>query len=356
MPSVSSKALLAGAAVLAAAVPAGAFGGAATPRHAAPAPMLAFAARASAPLTTEGLRRLARRAWSGGPTKAADGETVTVFVSDSYASDPTVAQTWADFLAGLVHGSELGLLTVYVATPVEVSSTCGGALILGCYGSNRLVGEADAGVQPAEIATHEYGHHVAFNRTNTPWSAVDWGTKRWASYVNVCSRTGAGVMFPGDEDAHYRDNPGEAFAEVYRALNDMRKGLAFDWPVVDTLFYPDQAAMQAVEQDVLHPWTADAQTTVGGRFTAKGRRSFSRVLQTPLDGDFRVVLSLPKGGLYGLTLLTGDGRGVLAGGLWSGVRTKKLEFTICGQRSVVVRVSRKGAVGRFALHVTAPAP
>jgi len=161
-------------------------------------------------------------------------------------------------------------------------------------------------------------------------------------------------MFPGDEGSHYRDNPGEGFAESYRALNDSKRGVTFDWPVVDTLFYPDVTALQAVEQDVLQPWTADTSKTVAARFTAKGRRRFTLALQTRLDGDLRIALSLPKGGFYELTLLAGDGRQVLTSGLWSGSRQKTLAFTICGQRNVLVRVTRIGAAGRFVLHITQP--
>jgi hypothetical protein len=56
---------------------------------------------------------------------------------------------------------------------------------LGCYGGQTLVvvGESMDGIAPSSIATHEYGHHVAANRSNAPWPAIDWGTKRWASQV-----------------------------------------------------------------------------------------------------------------------------------------------------------------------------
>jgi hypothetical protein len=215
-------------------------------------------------------------------------------------------------------------------------------------------GAVDQGVDPMQVAMHEYGHHVANNRVNAPWQAVDWGTKRWASYLNVCSRSAGGSMFPGDEGAHYRDNPGEGFAEVYRALNDSKQGVTPDWPVVDTLFYPDAAALQTVEQDVLQPWTADTSRTVAGKFTAKGRRRFTLRLATTLDGSLVVDLKLPKGGLYSLDLLAGDGSTVLASGLWAGTTSKTLSFTICGQRGVLLRVTRVGTPGRFALHITAP--
>ena len=57
--------------------------------------------------------------------------------------------------------------------------------------------------------------------------SVDYGTKRWASYENVCARKiAAGVLFPGAEDvAPYMLNPGEAFAETYRVLNEQKLGL-----------------------------------------------------------------------------------------------------------------------------------
>jgi hypothetical protein len=95
---------------------------------------------------------------------------------------------------------------------------------------------------------------------------------------------GDGTVFPGDEGQHYRQNPGEGFAEAYRALNNSKHGATtFDWPIVDTIFYPDTTALQAVEQDVLQPWTAPTVKTVRGRFTTKGRRRFTLTLSTPLD-------------------------------------------------------------------------
>jgi hypothetical protein len=356
MRSVSSKALLAAAvaalAAAAAAVPHG------TVAHAPPGGrLLSFARRASVPLTSAGRLRLASLAWSGGPITAADGETMTVFVSDTYAADPSVAQKWADFFTGLVHGSELSQLQVYVATPAEVSSTCGNADALGCYGDDRMIvpGEVDDGVDPTQVATHEYGHHVADHRVNPPWDAIDWGTKRWASYLDVCNRAATNTFFPGDEDLHYRQNPGEGFAEAYRALNNSKHGATtFDWPIVDTIFYPDATALQAIEQDVLQPWTAPTLRTVRSRFTQKGRRRFTLTLATPLDGSLALELKLPRGGLYAFDLLSADGRTRLASGLWSGTNEKKLSFTICGQRSLRVAVTRRGTPGRFLLAVSQP--
>src|SRR5438034_7045369 len=79
--------------------------------------------------------------------------------------------------------------------------------------------ELPDGTSKETVLVHELGHNVAANRDNAPWSAVDWGTKRWATYMNVCARHDAGTAFPGDEADHYLLNPGEAFAETYRLLN-----------------------------------------------------------------------------------------------------------------------------------------
>jgi hypothetical protein len=305
-------------------------------------------------LGTANERRLNAASWWGRTYTTSTGEVVTVNVSDSYPAEDAIGQSWADTFAGLVHGSELQLLHVYVATPQEVQSECGSPDALGCYGSNQLVviGEPTRGVDPKTVATHEYGHHVAFNRLNPPWQAVDWGTKRWASYANVCSRAAAGTAFPGDEDSHYRQNPGEAFAETYRALNESKAGAtSFTWPIADWSFYPDAAALQTVEQDVLDPWTTPTTRSLRVRF-AKGKRIWTLQLASPLDGQLDVKVTLPAGALDDVSVI-GDGH-VLAQGLWSGLHEKKLGYQICGQRSLVLRVVRKGAPDSFAVQVTQP--
>ena len=307
-------------------------------------------------LTAAGRGRVRAASWWGHVYTASTGEAVTLSISDSYPVDDAVGQSWADYFAGLVHGSELQLLHVFVAPPTEVQQMCGSPYALGCYGSNMLavIGEPSGGIDPKEVAAHEYGHHAAFNRVNPPWIAVDWGTKRWASYTGICRRVAEGTAFPGDESTHYRLNPGEAFAETYRAVNDAKTGSALTWPIVDSSFYPDSTALQAVEEDVVHPWTAPTTKAVQARFTALGSKVWKLALPTPLDGQLDVVLSIPKGGLYNLSLLAPDSGTVLAGGLWSGTDQKKLSYTICGQRSVMLRVTRIGLAGRFTVRYTQP--
>jgi hypothetical protein len=317
-----------------------------------------FANRSFRPVRTVRLSASAVRSaseldWWGGTYVTTTGEPVTLLVADAYPVDESVARAWARFFAGLVHGAELRSLRVYVAPLEWVEEICGRGAS-GCYGDSELFvpGEAVDGVSPSTVATHEYGHHVAANRSNAPWSALDWGTKRWASGANVCARTAAGYLFPGNEDGNYRLNPGEAFAEAYRVLNERRSGAAsFEWPIVDPSFMPDPAALGRVEQDVLRPWTGPTTRTVSARLSA---RQWSVRLATPLDGDLRATLRLAPGSAHELALLSADRSKVLARGLWAGVGSKKLNYRVCGARSVVLRVTRNGRAGRFSVQVSTP--
>lgn len=296
--------------------------------------------------------------WHGGPTSARTGEQVTVFVSDSYGNDVNDVHQWADFIAGLIHGSELGLLTAYIATPEEVGALCYGNDVLGCYQADKLVaiGEPVNGVSPQEVVRHEYGHHVAANRVNAPWPSIDWGTKRWASQANICSRAADGSAFPGDEGAEYTLNPGEAFAETYRVLNDARGfGASVDWTLVDSSFLPNADALQAVEEDVLRPWTALTTTVVRGAFGTRAKKKvWTMPLPLPLDGDLSVDLSFPIATRDHVVLSGKGGKRILAQGSPSGASSEKLTFVICGQRSANLRVTSGGGSGRFVLRITRP--
>ncbi|MGE5273792.1 MAG: hypothetical protein ACM3QU_08545 [Verrucomicrobiota bacterium] len=295
--------------------------------------------------------------WVGGPTVAGTGETVMVYVSTSLPPESGTPQTWADYFAGLLHGPELSSLTVYIASYEEVQELCARQDVVGCYGGGRLttIGESLPWVDRGEVASHEYGHHVAANRNNDPWQAVNWGAKRWATAANVCARTAGGSAFPGDQGERYRLNPGEGFAEVFRVMNEAKRGsTSFKWQTVDPSFYPSQAALQAAERDVVDPWTAPAATTVRGAFVPRGKKIWTLRVATPLDGRLTLRLVLPATRPYGLSLVSADGKTVLANGLWSSAKEKTLTFTICGQRSVLVRVSLGGPAGRFSLVTKKP--
>ncbi len=174
-----------------------------------------------------GASAVAPAGYWGGQYRTAAGELVTIYASNSYPVDPALGQRWADFLGSLVHGSEISTVTVLLATPTQIARVCG-ADAVACYSPQGAVlytpGEDPGTDLSAEaVITHEYGHHVAANRTNAPWSALDSGPKRWASAMQVCARTRSGELFPGAEDpGHYTLNPGEGWAETYRVLNERK--------------------------------------------------------------------------------------------------------------------------------------
>jgi hypothetical protein len=308
-------------------------------------------------LRASGLRAFEDNLWGGAYTTST-GERVTVFFWPTYPVDHALASRWAEFFAGLVHGKELSSLRAYVAPQMELAAICGSPSALGCYGESKLliIGETTDGFAPSAIAAHEYGHHVAANRLNAPWLALDWGTKRWASGANICARAAAGTAFPGNESVFYRLNPGEGFAESYRVLNEKRAGaVSFDWPIVDSRFIPDDAALKRIEQDVLQPWSAPTSRTFPAHFSARqGRtRAWSLPVTTPLDGDLTVKLRVPGPG-YELSLLSSGHHHVLARGRSAGRGTKILRYRVCGTRSVVVRVSGTGTAQPLSVQVSVP--
>jgi hypothetical protein len=295
--------------------------------------------------------------FSGGPVTAANGETVTVYVQDKLlADDPGAPQRFADLLTTLVHGSELSKLTLNLATLDRVREICGFSA-LGCYSPRAMaivaLGQDLRTVAARSIVIHEYGHHVANNRSNDPWLAVDWGTKRWASYANICKRSKAGELFPGDEERNYELNPGEDFAETYRVLNERRLGVPeMSWQVVDPSLYPDQTALDLVAQDVTSPWTAvttsTIRSTLGLRSTGRGFR-----IQTTLDGSFTATLRSPPNSRFTLRLVdltTGAQLGYVA----DASRVKRVSYQLCGERSLQLQVKRLRGSGTFTLTVSRP--
>ena len=299
-------------------------------------------------LDTAGLRRLAKARWRGYRTDAGP----TIRVSPAYPDPAAIAQRWSSFFESLVHGSELSLLNAYIAPLAEVEAMCGSSDVLGCYGADHLVmpDQGADGITATSIATHEYGHHVAFNRVNPPWTAIGWGTKRWATYERVCPREAAGTAYPGAEDANYSLNPGEAWAETYRVLNESAAGLALTWPIVDPSFQPDAGALAAAREDVLDPWTTPTVSAKSVRFS-KSARTWTMQVTTPLDGELHAQV---QPGSDDVTLLAADGRSPLARGRWSTSGAKAFDYLICGQRTVVLRVTRNTTARGFSVRLSVP--
>jgi hypothetical protein len=318
-------------------------------------------------------------AYWGGARTASTGETVNVYAADAYAQgaqNEAALQSIADFLATLPHGAELQHVQVYVVTPAEVATDCG-ENAAACYGSNTLVipGEWPAGLPGPEVITHEYGHHIAANRDDSPWPAIDWGPKNWETAMNICGRVSAGTAFPGDEGDHYLQNPGEAWAESYRlAVWGSRTQLALN---VDASFQPTQAALDAALLDVRTPWAGPTASSVSGSFVApkpvtkpkakpkkkpakkKKKHPVKRhlsALQTLAPQTF--ALATPRDGTFTATVLDGPpGMFVsLVDATTHAVLTPPnlgVTYTLCGTRSVqLVVTSPKG--GAFHIALSAP--
>lgn len=301
--------------------------------HFIAAALLAFGTPHDAALT----HRVSPSDYWGGDYTTKAGEHVTVYVSRSYPEDDAFAQQWVDYLGSLLHGPELSDLTLYLATPDEVSTECGGVDIRGCYGDDQLVapGEDESDISAKSVLAHEYGHHVASHRLDDPWPAVAWGTKRWSSYINVCKRANAQKLFPGSEDpSTYKLNPGEGFAESYRLLNERRLHLPSPpWRVVDDSLKPSAKALSLLQQDVMHPWTAPTTLTRHGTFGKTGTSTRTFKIVTKLDGTLTASVQ---------------------GGVAEQLKLNTASTTVCGSRKTTLRVTRISGSGRFTLTVTRP--
>ncbi len=348
--------LLAAGLLAVALVAAGRSHGTASPRATGPTQARSIDAQPGTALRAD---RLAAAAvtWRGGPITTSTGDVVDVFVSDALPAETVTPEYWAEFLAKLTHGSELASVTSYHAPIAEVRELCG-ARALGCYSRNTMVSIAEPtldGTTPEEVVRHEYGHHIALYRDNTPWRAIDWGPKRWATAATVCPKVTRGEAHPGDEGTNYALNPGEAWAEVYRLLEERKVGITTgSWQIIAPSFFPDDAALQAAEQDVLQPWTKGSIAGFRKTFGKRTPKVWWIPLTTPLDGNLRITAALPRGGRHEVALVGANRRTVIRRAQWAGQRAKRIDTTVCGQRSLFVRVTQSGALGRVSVSAATP--
>jgi hypothetical protein len=315
------------------------------------------------------------------------GEPGTPQIS-SYAYGPEEVGAVLAALEALPHGPELARLSVLVATPEELTSICGEG-VLACYfpADEEMVVSGDpgpAGGVPRDFAiAHEYGHHIADAAEQaaaaaaggSPLAPLASGTLRWATYERVCQLTRAGRLFPGDQGAHYWDDPEEAFAETYAELADPAGAVSWQFT---PLLAPSRASLAKVRADLLRPWSGPVSRTLSGELAAppsrrpaaptgdgpesigaaavvgtppwEARRSFS----TPLDGDVAVTLTAPATAEVSFSLRdAGTGR-VLAHGRAEPGQSREISYSNCGRDDLSLVVRSVHGAGSFEAIVRRP--
>ena len=190
--------------------------------------------------------------------------------------------------------------------------------------------------------------------SNAPWDAIDWGPKRWASAANVCARVTRKEAYPGDEGSNYARNPGEAWAEVYRLTDERKAGITTaTWPIIAPSFYPGRSPRS----------TRPSSTSCShGRRRARPRSRASSARRPPRSGGYRSRLrstamsgsapTVPGRGIVDVALVASNRRTIVRRAQWVSQRVKRLEGSICGQRSLFVRVTETGLQGRVRVSVT----
>jgi hypothetical protein len=155
------------------------------------------------------------------------------------------------------------------------------------------------------------------------------------------------MLFPGAESLpRYQLNPGEAFAETYRVLNERVAGVAeAPWDIVSRQLYPDDPALAALSADITSPWQSSTTSTRTGTLT-KTIRSRTYTVTTPLDGTLNVTVRPSAKSRISLQLAGADGT-LLARG--TGSSTLTATTTVCGQRTLRIRVGELSGAGSFRL-------
>jgi hypothetical protein len=261
------------------------------------------------------------------------GEPVRVVVSSRFVENAETlasAQSYVNFLAGRLHGSEISRLTSYLAPLREVQELCGLAAV-GCYAPSRqLLVVPGENTPPGEyskefVATHEYGHHIARNRDNYPWSALSYGPKHWARVHEICERVADGKLWPGDQGKHYFQDPGEGWAQAYGLYHYPHTPWRYS-----RFTRPIGRTSTAIRTDVLAPWGGPRTWVQRGVLHGGATRSFA----TPLDG--RVVIRLTAARNAGLGVESIDGPRS------SRVGSRVAVANVCGTTRVGVRLSGSG--------------
>ncbi len=303
----------------------------------------------------------AARSASGGSLPrypVAGGGSVAVRVDPAYAGTDALRRVLAT-LGQAPHGPEINRLTVYIAELGNLYRFCGQSATACYYRSSQTMvvsGDpvnANNAMPQGMVITHEYAHHIEANRSLPGWDASGLGGRHWATYEHVCEGVGAGTLFPGDEGAHYWDNPGEAFAQAYATM--MYPGaVPWWWHFAE----PDEGAFAAIREDVAD--TSSGTTTRWAKRLAPGSPSAATPVTMSVDGPLQVRLRQPRKARFEMTLRGADGRVLRRARTVRSARVKskkpvsQLTYSSCGTRSVTLEVRRKAGKGRFNAEIELP--
>jgi hypothetical protein len=301
------------------------------------------------------------------------GQTVNVQVDPVFAGTDAL-QRVLDTLGATVHGAEMSNLNVHIADSVSLPQICGQNSTACYFPASMTMVVSGQPTNPNNqmpqgmVITHEYGHHIEANRSFPGWYATDMGGRHWATYEHVCEGVASGALFPGDQGAHYWENPGEAFAQAYATMH-YPNAVPWWWSFAN----PDAGAFDAIRADV-----ADTSHGTSASWSQKlnaAKPSATITINTSLDGPIDVTLRQPKGASYNLQLLSASGevlgRGQVNNSVkWKGAKSKKkgkkgkkargkpgqvtLNYGTCGARSFQLQVTRRSGRGPFTAQIVRP--
>jgi hypothetical protein len=184
-----------------------------------------------------------RGGWYSATVNGVTGK-LRVYASNAFPTwNEGLNRKWARRFVALPHGKELSQLTVFLSPYNEVSldDVCGTDAD-SCYDSDTnmmylAVDQPES--DPYQVAMHEYGHHLATFLGTNEWEAVDMGPRHWAAAADVRALTKQHRLWPGDQDEHWFENPGEIWAETYRVVASNFVGVRPDpWDSVEDTWNP----------------------------------------------------------------------------------------------------------------------
>ena len=299
--------------------------------------------------------------------------------TDAYG--PAEVESVAAVLRSLDHGPEIAQLSVFVATPEQIDEACG-AEVLACYfpSEDEMVVSGDDrpvdGVPRDFAIAHEYGHHVANTRPGAALPAIEAGTPRWATYERVCQLARRGRLFPGDQGAHYWQDPEEAFAQSYARLNRPEDRVSWQYT---PLLRPTAVSLEKIHADVANPVGGPVESSWRGTIAgppatpsaAAGARAgplgigaghavgaprwvASRLIRTPLDGPVSISLQAPAGAGLVTTLRDQSDDRVLAHAATDPSGAADLSFSNCGHAALRLEVRATSGPADFEATIARP--